>query len=346
MPQPHTDRRLLPSTANALRWAATLLAVLFATGQPGCAAGPSERETAEVARRAGQRAVSEGGVVGLSIGIARDGRLIYAEGFGHADLERTRPVTSETNFDIASVGKQFTAVAILRLAEMGNLSLSDRLRDYVPEAPAHVPNATIAEWLHHTSGFVGGELDEFNPPEWYQRPVESKELLRDVALQTGQTVFRPSEVFNYCNPGYVMLGLVVEAASGRSYERFVREELFAPAGLRSATVYRRAEPEQMADSINRGEDGYKLMPLIDFSAYAGQGSVTAGVLDLIRWELALQDGRVIDARSFEYFRTPAVVRGTHETGFMPYGAGQKLGDFHGHAKVGHTGTYDGGSAVL
>ena len=298
------------------------------------------------AREIARKAVEQEGIVGLSVAIAVDDTILFAEGFGFADLERSRPASADTIYDIASTGKQFTAAAILRLVDDGVIGLDDRIRDVVPETPAHFPNATIYELLHHTSGFVSGSFDELNPPPGLDQPRGGLAVLDDIGLHQGRIEFGASETFKYSNSGYLLLGVAVEVASGEPYPEFVRERLFAPAQLRSATVCERPSTPDMAESLHRDDEGVRRVPPIHMSVYGGQGSICSSVLDLIRWNAALERGTIISETSLREFRSPGRVRGCDGQGEMPYGTGQRLGVFNGHRKVGHTGTFDGGSAVL
>ncbi|MFG0327280.1 MAG: serine hydrolase domain-containing protein [Phycisphaerales bacterium JB037] len=329
----------------------TLHALLLAVTACASAVGCARRTTlppdhiAQI-RSIAHRAIDDHGIVGLSIGIAIDGRTVFAEGFGHADLARQHPATADTIYDIASVGKQFTAAAVLRLAEQQRLSLDDRIRRFVPAAPDHFPDATISELLHHTSGFVGGDLDELNPPPGLDQPRTGLAVLDDAELHEGRTVFAPSETWVYANPNYLLLGVAIEQASGKPYPDYIQSELLRPAGILGMTVGDRADPPLMSGSFNKSDEGTSAVPLIHMSVYAGQGSVCSSVTDLLRWQRALDDFRIISAESIDFMRSPAIVHGTHASATIPYGTAIRLGSFHGHPKLGHTGTYDGGSAVL
>jgi len=336
-----SSRERLRIAARSTR-ALGLTCILFTA----CATTGELEPAPDAIRRIGQTAVQDGGIVGLSIAVALDGRTVFAEGFGHADLERTMPATAGTVYDAASVGKQFTAVAVMKLVDQGRLSLDSRVRDLVPEAPPHFPNATLDQLLHHTSGFASGELDELNPPAGLDRPRRGVEVLDEAGLREGRVAFPPGETFLYSNSGYLLLGLVVEAASGRPYPDFVAEELFAPAGMTASTVGRRPNSSHLADALHRGEAGVSRLPFIHMSIFGGAGSVCASVTDLLAWELALDEGRVLSAATTARLRSPARVEGTSEAAEIPYGMAQRMGSFQGQRKVGHTGTFEGGSAVL
>ncbi len=318
----------------------------------GCAANPSTgsigptRVPHAAIDAIGQRAVAERGIVGLSIAIAQDGEIVYARGFGHADAAHTRPATERTVYDIASVGKQFTAAAIVQLVERGDLAYDTRVRTLVPELPSNVPDATIEQWLRHTSGFVGGDIDELAPPEHYTTPKKGLELLDDVAITDGRTMFAPEETWVYCNAGYLVLGLVVEAAGGMPYDEYIRQHVLAPLDPHAMTVCAYPPADIASERLRRSDEGVRHVPHIDMSAYAGQGSICSSAIDLIRWSRAINDGRIFSHESLARFRTPSTVRGDHATASIPYGFAQRLGVMDGHFKAGHSGTFDGGSASL
>jgi|GEM_PF-3086991 len=315
---------------------------------PGPARAPSllsaaaTDEIEEIARAA----VEDDGIVGLAVAIAIDGRPVYQAGFGHADTERSVSVTEHTVFDIASTGKHFTAAAIMLLAERGQLSLDQRVREFVPELPAHFPDATIDQLLRHTSGFVGAGLDEQAAPAEYRHPRYGLDLLTDIEFQQGQLLFEPEETWVYCNPGYLVLGLVVEAASGERYDEFIRTNLLAPFEPHDMYVCEYPPPQIASQRIRRTPAGVEQVAYIDMSAWGGQGSINASVADLLRWSIALNRGQIISNDALRAFRRPSTVHGDYATAAIPYGTAQRLGALEGHAKVGHTGTFDGGSAAL
>lgn len=333
-----------------VRWGLVVVAVMLA----GCTRpalrvndAPRLSPTLEAEIDAiGERVVTEDGIVGLSIAVAQNGTIVYARGFGHADAARTIPATADTIYDIASVGKQFTAAAIIQLVEHGKLTYGTRVKSLVPELPEHFPDATVEQLLRHTSGFVGGELDELNAPADYATPRYGLELLTDASLQTGRTLFAPEETWVYCNPGYLVLGLVVEAASGERYDDYVRDHVLAPLAPHGMLVCEYAPPPRGSRGLRRTEEGVAPVPFIHMSAYGGQGTICSSALDLIRWSIALSEGRIFSHESLVAFRTPSTVRGTHAIASIPYGMGQRLGVMDGHAKAGHSGTFDGGSAAL
>ncbi len=326
-----------------------------------CVSGDAARPTAALARTSVESiaaetvigieselrsAIEDGGLVGVSVAVAAGGAPVYAQGFGHADAGRSIPATKDTAFDVASIGKHFTAVAILLLRDEGRLSIDQKARDWVPELPDHFPDATIEQLLRHTSGFVDGELDEQNPPPEYRKKRYGAELLSDVAIARGSAEFPPDRTWVYSNAGYVVLGIIVERASGARYDRFVRERLLDPLRLDGISVLERVSEPRMAQALRRTESGVAEMPYIDMTAYGGAGSICASVVDLMTWWRALNDGSLLSPESLATLRSASTVTGVADRAEVPYGMAQRLGRLGGHRKVGHTGTFDGGSAAL
>lgn len=325
---------------------ALLLLTLSACTSPQSVSHTPDDELRTKLDAIGQHAIDHENIVGLSIAVRKDGQLIYASGFGHADIDRTIPADEHTIYDVASVGKQFTAVATLLLIEEGKLRLDDRARDWVPQLPPHFPNATIDQLLRHTSGFVGAELDESDPPESYTSKRYGLDLLDDAELISGSAQFEPQENWVYCNPGYLVLGIIIEQAAQKRYDHIIRDLLLEPNDLSDMRVCERADPPRMAHAINHTDQGYEQVPLIDMTAYAGQGSICSSVIDLLRWTNALNTHQILNPKSLNQFRSPSPIRSSTTTAWAPYGTAQRIGEFAGHHKVGHTGTFAGGSASL
>ena len=189
-------------------------------------------------------------IPGGSLAVVKEGKLIYARGFGYADREAKTPVQPESLFRIASVSKPVTAVAILKLAEQGKLKLDDEVLDYIDAEPFLADDRkiderwnqiTLAQCLAHTGGWDrGASYDpmfqalrmsrEMNVP----LPIEPLHIIR---YQRGMPLdFDPGQRYAYSNFGYSLLGRVIEKVSGKPYEEYVREEVFAPLGLTAPRI--------------------------------------------------------------------------------------------------------------
>ena len=187
--------------------------------------------------------MAEHQVVGASLAIAKDGKLLYSRGFGYADREKETAVQPESLFRIASISKPITAVAILQLIERGKLKLSDRIVDVlalqVPATPKGDPrwrDITIAHLLHHTAGFDRGKsfdpmfkAKEFAVEQGVLPPAGPREVIACMLVRPLD--FSPGQRMAYSNFGYCLLGRVIEKVSGQGYEAYVKEHLLQPAGI-------------------------------------------------------------------------------------------------------------------
>ena len=170
---------------------------------------------------------------GISVIVIKDRMVLYKKAYGLADVEARVTNTTNTNFRLASVTKQFTAMAILILMERGKLSLESHLADFFPDFPAYGREITIRQLLNHTSGL---------PDYAALMPADQKEQLSDedvlrILKQPTKGNFRPGSKFEYSNSGYVVLGLIAAKVSGKSFARFLEESIFQPLGMSSTVAY-------------------------------------------------------------------------------------------------------------
>jgi D-alanyl-D-alanine carboxypeptidase len=275
-------------------------------------------------------ALQTGPVAGLSIALVARGNAVIEKGYGYADQEAGVPATPETSYPIASVSKHFTAGLILRLADQGKLSLDDPLRRFYPAARPRIGELTIRHLLDHTSGLTRGG------------PAPRAAALS--VITRGGTARAQGEDWDYSNYNYSLLGLVIEQASGRDYSQFVHDEIVVPLGL-TGTGY----CEDGTAVPGRGRDyqsGVKRVsptPYWTEQKFFAAGGLCSTVRDLVRWEKALEEGRVISPPMLEAMRTPArLPRGLE----ADYGYGTRLGITGSHRKLGHTGGGQSNKAVL
>lgn len=278
------------------------------------------------------RALEDVPLVGLSVAIARGGEIIHAKGYGYANLEHKVPATPETVYRIGSVGKQFTAAAILQLVEQGKLSLDDDLHEFLPDYPTGGRRVTIRQLLNHTSGIHS------------VTSIKRAMANRCLAVTQEQMIgwmseapfdFEPGERYLYNNSGFWLLGVIIEQVSGRSYPDYVQAKLFEPLGLRG--TYYDSDPRVIP---NRAQ-GYTLdegrllnaEPNSPTRPYAA-GAIISTVLDLIEWQQALLSGRVVSPASVETMTTPGRLNSGEA---FPYGLALGLAEFEGHRKIGHGG---------
>lgn len=210
MPRPAPSCRLLAAVAVAL----ALPALLYASETPSPPVDPDPVATFV------RKAMAEQHLPGLALLVARHGRVERAEGFGFANLEHQVPVTAQTVFQSGSIGKQFTATAVMMLVEAGKLRLDDSIAKYLPEAPESWRAVTIEELLSHTAGF-GDYGDDFD----LRRDYTEDELVRRIAARP--LLFPPGTGWKYSNFGYVTLGVLVHRVAGQFYGDFLAERVSA-----------------------------------------------------------------------------------------------------------------------
>ncbi len=334
---------LIPSRRIPLPLAA---AALFACGSPpadspahyGRADGPLAGQIYELA----QNALREHPAPGISIGVQQDGEVVFAGGFGYADLENEIPATADTVYRIGSVTKQFTAAAAMLLVEEGKLDLSADLREYLPDYDTHGFEVTVERLLNHTSGIKGyTEMPEFRERSRLDLGHEAMlELFSEPPFE-----FEPGDRYQYNNSGYYLLGVLIERLSGMSYTEFLEARLFGPLGL-ERTHYLRNGPlvPSRAEGYEVGGDGGFVNdePLSMELPYAA-GSLGASVLDLLAWQRALASGRAVSPAGYERM----TARGSLVNGDpVHYGYGLSLGEEHGLARVSHGGGINGFRAQL
>lgn len=250
---------------------------------------------------------------GIAVLIAKQGRVVYTGAFGVADLETREPITTKTLFNLGSLSKTFVANAILILEEHHQLSLDDKLSKYFPafKHPELADRVTLRHLLTHTSGLpdnrpVEAEWDFYlsakDAENWY--PITQADALE----------FEPGAKFQYSNPAYNALALVVEQVSGRKWQDFVRDEIFLPSGMRTSTITDGPYPEKGVAHgyVHEGDDGSGPLKEYDYGEYptfaaAGNGGVWSSVEELAHYEHALQAGRflrpatVADSRTVKTF---------------------------------------------
>jgi CubicO group peptidase (beta-lactamase class C family) len=251
--------------------------------------------------RIAETAAARQGFMGAVL-VARDGTTLLDRAYGSASLELEVPNTPAMRFRIGSITKQFTAAAILLLEERGKLRLADPVTRHVPEVPAAWAGITLYQLLTHTSGIHNlTSLPEF--PTWKmlpQTPLQAIDRLRDLPLD-----FAPGEKFAYSNSNYLVLGLVVERASGQDYTAFLHTHILGPLGLRNTDV------DNTVDVMPRRAVGhlwflgtYYNAPYIDLSVPHGAGAMYSTTHDLRHWIEGLLAGKLFSPASVTRMITP------------------------------------------
>jgi len=285
------------------------------------------------------------GSPGCALGIVREGELIYAAGYGMADLEHELPITPETVFYVGSVSKQFVAASTLLLAEAGRLSLDDPVQKYIPELPQYDHPITVRHLIHHTSGIRSYlELGGMAGIDWFDY-VPPEQILKLVCRQEGLN-FRPGTQYLYNNSGYFLLALIVERVSEQSFGAFTRANIFEPLSMTSAHFH--SDPFHLvanrAWSYSMGEDGNIVFNLSRFSA-VGSGGLYASIRDLYRWDQNFYDNQLGEQR--QSFIDTMLTNGRFNDGSaVDYAFALVNATYRGLPTVQHSGSFAGYRAQL
>ena len=285
--------------------------------------------------------IAEAPAAGAAVEVVRKGGVIVKKGYGKADLELDVPMSERNVFRIGSITKQFTAAAIMRLVDKGKLALDADVRELLPDAPLHGQKVTIAQLLTHTSGLkTYNDLPAFR--DYVALPLTRAELFKMLADQPFD--FPPGQKWRYTNSGYWLLGLVVEKVSGKSYRDFLRDEVFARAGL-THTSY--CDDDAIVPNRARGysPDGPRLRnaKFFDTTRPFAAGALCSTVDDLVRWAQALASGKVVSPASFAKMTAPV----KPADGSDPrYGFGLNVNPIGGHRAIGHGGEINGFNSLL
>lgn len=288
-----------------------------------------------------EQVMAEQKIPGVTVGIARDGKTILSKGYGFADLELEVPMRAEHIFRIGSITKQFTAAAIVRLIENGELDREAMLRDVLPEQAFEGHEITIEQLLHHTSGIKSYTGMGQAWQEVVRNPLPPAELIALVKTQPFD--FPPGKGWAYNNTGYYLLGMIVEEVTGEPYDQYIQNEFFSPLEM-SRSSYGWEQP-----IIKGRAEGYSLRDnqvVNDDFLYMGHpyaaGSLLSTVDDLITWTHALHDGRVVDSDSYQLMITPVQT----SRGSAGYGYGLMISKLGEHPRIAHGGGIFGFSTQL
>lgn len=273
---------------------------------------------------------------GASVMVIRDGKILLARGYGLANLEEKLPCRPETNFRLASVTKQFTAMAIMILAEQKKLSFDERLTDFFPGFPEYGRSITLRHLLSHTSGLIDYE-DVI--PKGTTIPVLDQDVLR-LLMQQDQTYFPPGTKYRYSNSAYALLALIVEARSGSTFARFLKQHIFDPLKMTNTVAYEAGlcTVPYRAYGYSTRASGFERTDQSLTSSVLGDGGIYSSVTDLYKWDHALYTTRLVSRKMLEQAFTPGPQTDLPDT---HYGFGWYLGTYRGLKEIWHRGTTRG-----
>src|SRR5579862_1480948 len=274
-------------------------------------------------------------IPGLTLLVSRDGTPIRSEGYGLSNVELNVAAKPESIFQSGSVGKQFTATAIMMLVEAGNVGLDDPLTKYFPEAPASWQQVTVRELLSHTGGFTDYP-DNFDMRKDYTE-ADLLKIVEGIPL-----AFPPGTKWSYSNLGFLTLGILIHKVTGQFYGDFLQERIFKPLGMSTTRII------SEADIVPNRSAGYRLVhgelknqewvsPTLNTTA---DGALYFSILDLAKWDAALYTEKLLKRSSLEQMWTVVPLKnGQPNSGH--YGFGWEMETDNGHRVIEHGGAWQG-----
>jgi CubicO group peptidase (beta-lactamase class C family) len=277
-------------------------------------------------------------IPGMSVAVSRNGEIVFAQGYGLANVERTIPATPHTIYRVASLTKSFTAAGIMMLVEEGKIALDESLTRHFSDAPAAWDAITLRHLLNHTSGLE--DWENVSPGATVSDALRAEtpdEILRFLAQFPLR--FAPGERWDYSNSGYLLLGRITERVSGEPLENFRDRRIFRPLQM-TCTAKNFLDLDLLTTGYVRAEG---ILKRVDPTPAWGHGGLVSTVIDLAKWDAALNTDRLLSPASRERMWTPAKLNDGTEVG---YGLGWDIGSFQGRKTIGHGGGRIGVSARL
>lgn len=281
------------------------------------------------------RAYDGDDVPGAAVMVILRGDVKRADGLGMANLEQDVPISPTTNFRLASVTKQFTAMAITMLVEDGLLGLDEPVREVLNGIPAAADMVTVRHLLQHQSG-----LQDYESliPDGFEGQVRDADVLTFIA-STDSLYFTPGTRYQYSNTGYALLALIVETRSGLSFPDFLRTRIFEPLGMTGTKAFVNGvnDVPERAFGYTVEDGSVTFSDQSQTSAVLGDGGVYSSIHDLYKWDQALYGSELVNDSLMTLVFTP---------GLSGYGFGWRIDTFQGHLRYGHTGSSRGFRTVI
>jgi serine beta-lactamase-like protein LACTB, mitochondrial len=281
------------------------------------------------------------GTPGLALAVALDGKIVYSEGFGYADLEERVPVWPTTKFRIASISKPVTALGLMKLVEAGKVDLDAPVQKYVPSFPDKGATITVRMIAGHLGGIRHYKGDEFLIQKHYASVTEGLKIFQDDPL-----VSPPGTKFNYSSYGFNLLSAVIESASGQNFLAYMQEHVFTPMGLVHTTPDQNTQiVEQRSRFYEKAKDGAaENAPYVDNSYKWAGGGFLSTAEDLVRFGSALLQPGFLKAESLKTMFTSQKTNTGEETGYgIGWGSGKSPS---GKTVYAHSGGAVGGTSQL
>ena len=311
--------------------------------------------------------VTSPGLPGLAVLVRQNGKTIFERGYGVCDHRTKSRIDGRTNFRLASFTKQFTAMAIMLLVHDGKLRYDETLTEIFPDFPAYGKSITIRNLLNHVSGLPDYEdlmdrTEKTSGPIWSpEKQIQDAEVL-ELLKKEKAGKFAPGTSWSYSNSGYVVLGLIVAKASGKTYGEFLRERIFVPLKMNHTIVYQKEKNEvsNRAFGHSKENDALKETDQSSTSATLGDGGIYSNLEDLAKWDDALRNHTLLSETKMQPALTPVKLNDGSEPHWptepngdnlhpgkpVSYGFGWFLDPYEGHPRMWHTGSTMGFRTVI
>ena len=277
-------------------------------------------------------------IPGMAVAVVKNGEVVLAKGYGFANLEHQVPVTTHSIFQSGSIGKQFTAAAIMLLREQGKLRLDDRIASYLPRTKARWGSITLRHLLTHTSG-----IPEYEDEVDDRRNYSERQLTELVGLLSRKSP--PGHKFEYSNSGYLLLGIVIRAVTRKFHGDYIRENIFDPLGMKTASIASDADivPNRVAGyrvSNDRILNQDWVSPTFNQTA---DGCFLLSLEDFLAWERGVRARALLKPDSWSQIFAPVVLKSGKA---HPYGFAWEITRNGGQTVHGHDGSFRGFEAIL
>lgn len=279
---------------------------------------------------------------GGAVMVIQNGEIVFQNGYGLADVENGLPITTDSIFHLGSVGKQFTALGVMMLAEQGLVNYDDPIGKYIPELAWMDDGVTIRRLLYHTSGIMGyDDSDAIYDALVASSDAPTNEDLLAVLAAQGDMLTDPGEVYSYSNTGYEILGSLIERVSGEKYAVFMEKNIFAPLGM--THTFSLPNPERLQDKnvtqsyyLDGGQPWAYEPDILD--GLTGSGSIYTTLGDMYLYDQALRNNELVSAETLD----EAFTSGTLNNGeSIEYGFGVDVSEYSGYEYIGHSGAWLG-----
>ena len=315
---------------------AQILILLFLLATPRSAFAQTAGPALDAATEARiSQLLADSGAPSVSIAIVEHGQPAYAKAFGKASLDPNRPADVHTRYAVGSVSKQFTAAAILLIAEQGKISLDDKVSKYFPNL-TRANEITVRELLSHTSGYEDYAPQDYIIPEWI-KPTTPEAVLNQWAKKPLD--FDPGMRWQYSNTNYVLAGRIFEKASGQQLMPFLKEKFFDPLGMTSAGDCSVVKTPDDAVAYTRYALGAARPALREGPGwYFAAGELCMTPSDLARWDSAFLHKQILSAQSYNEFTKEVLLKDGNDT---HYALGLQIGQHNNIPVIYHGGEVSG-----